>query len=131
MIVELARKLGLDVIAEGIETPAQLDALRDLGVELGQGFLIGRPAAAGPAASAGRCPPSSASARTHGARSAPRVSRGALARLTYSQFLTASVRSAVTLSWPPPQSIVSRVPSRAEIVSLPPWPLAMSLPARA
>jgi EAL domain-containing protein (putative c-di-GMP-specific phosphodiesterase class I) len=47
VIVELARKLGLDVIAEGIETPAQLDALRDLGVELGQGFLVGRPAAAG------------------------------------------------------------------------------------
>jgi diguanylate cyclase (GGDEF)-like protein len=47
VIVELARKLGLDVIAEGIETPAQLNALRDLGVELGQGFLIGRPAAAG------------------------------------------------------------------------------------
>ena len=47
MIVELARKLGLDVIAEGIETPAQLDALRELDVELGQGFLVGRPAAAG------------------------------------------------------------------------------------
>jgi diguanylate cyclase (GGDEF)-like protein len=47
VIVELARKLGLDVIAEGIETPAQLDALRDLGVEFGQGFLIGRPAVAG------------------------------------------------------------------------------------
>jgi EAL domain-containing protein (putative c-di-GMP-specific phosphodiesterase class I) len=47
VIVELARKLGLDVIAEGIETPAQLDALRDLGVEFGQGFLIGRPAAPG------------------------------------------------------------------------------------
>ena len=47
MIVELARKLELDVIAEGIETPAQLSALRDLDVELGQGFLVGRPAAAG------------------------------------------------------------------------------------
>jgi EAL domain-containing protein (putative c-di-GMP-specific phosphodiesterase class I) len=47
VIVELARKLELDVIAEGIETQAQLDALRDLGVEFGQGFLIGRPAAAG------------------------------------------------------------------------------------
>jgi diguanylate cyclase (GGDEF)-like protein len=47
VIVELARKLGLDVIAEGIETPAQLSALADLGVERGQGFLVGRPAAAG------------------------------------------------------------------------------------
>jgi diguanylate cyclase (GGDEF)-like protein len=48
VMVELARKLGLDVIAEGIETPAQLEALRELGVELGQGFLLGHPAAAAP-----------------------------------------------------------------------------------
>ena len=46
VIVDLAKKLGLDVIAEGIETPAQLYALRELGVELGQGFLVGRPAPA-------------------------------------------------------------------------------------
>ena len=44
VIVELARKLELDVIAEGIETRAQLNALQDLGVELGQGYLLGRPA---------------------------------------------------------------------------------------
>jgi diguanylate cyclase (GGDEF)-like protein len=44
VIVDLARKLELDVIAEGIETPAQLMALSELGVELGQGFLLGRPA---------------------------------------------------------------------------------------
>ncbi len=47
VIVDLARRLGLDVVAEGIETPAQLEALRALGVEFGQGFLIGRPATAG------------------------------------------------------------------------------------
>ena len=47
VIVGLAHKLGLEVIAEGIETPAQLSALRDLGVELGQGFLVGRPSPAG------------------------------------------------------------------------------------
>ena len=47
MIVDLARTLELEVIAEGIETPEQLAALRELGVELGQGFLLGRPAAAG------------------------------------------------------------------------------------
>jgi EAL domain-containing protein (putative c-di-GMP-specific phosphodiesterase class I) len=45
MIVDLARTLDLDVIAEGIETPTQLKALRALGVELGQGYLLGRPAA--------------------------------------------------------------------------------------
>jgi EAL domain-containing protein (putative c-di-GMP-specific phosphodiesterase class I) len=43
VIVDLARKLDLDVIAEGIETPSQFRALRELGVEYGQGFLIGRP----------------------------------------------------------------------------------------
>src|SRR3954471_341348 len=48
VIVDLARKLELDVIAEGIETPAQLNALRELGVELGQGYLVGRPAPAAP-----------------------------------------------------------------------------------
>ena len=47
VIVDLARKLELDVIAEGIETPAQLTALSELGVELGQGFLLGRPGTAG------------------------------------------------------------------------------------
>jgi diguanylate cyclase (GGDEF)-like protein len=45
MIVDLARTLDLDVIAEGIETTTQLKALRQLGVELGQGYLLGRPAA--------------------------------------------------------------------------------------
>jgi EAL domain-containing protein (putative c-di-GMP-specific phosphodiesterase class I) len=50
MIVDLARTLELDVIAEGIETPAQLDALRELGAQLGQGFLLGRPAAPAQAA---------------------------------------------------------------------------------
>jgi diguanylate cyclase (GGDEF)-like protein len=48
MIVDLARKLDLDVIAEGIETPDQLAALRGLGVEFGQGYLLGRPAAPEP-----------------------------------------------------------------------------------
>jgi diguanylate cyclase (GGDEF)-like protein len=48
VIVDLARKLQLDVIAEGIETPAQLHALRELGVELGQGYLLGHPAPAAP-----------------------------------------------------------------------------------
>ena len=48
-IVELARTLELEVIAEGIETVEQLDALRDIGAELGQGYLLGRPSLAEPA----------------------------------------------------------------------------------
>jgi EAL domain-containing protein (putative c-di-GMP-specific phosphodiesterase class I) len=43
-LVTLCRDLGLDVVAEGIERPSQLQALRDMGCGLGQGNLIGRPA---------------------------------------------------------------------------------------
>ena len=45
MIIDLARTLELEVIAEGIETPQQLETLRELGVEFGQGYLLGRPSA--------------------------------------------------------------------------------------
>jgi diguanylate cyclase (GGDEF)-like protein len=43
MIVDLASTLGLQVIAEGIESAEELEALRDLGCELGQGFYLGAP----------------------------------------------------------------------------------------
>ncbi len=39
-----ARSVGCRLIAEGIETDAELETLRSLGVELGQGYLLGRPA---------------------------------------------------------------------------------------
>ncbi|WP_244208224.1 putative bifunctional diguanylate cyclase/phosphodiesterase [Arthrobacter oryzae] len=42
-ILEVARKLNLDVIAEGIEETGQLDLLRSLGCEMGQGFLLAAP----------------------------------------------------------------------------------------
>jgi len=43
-ILALARALGIQVIAEGIETAAQRNALLRMGCEFGQGFLLGRPA---------------------------------------------------------------------------------------
>jgi diguanylate cyclase (GGDEF)-like protein len=43
MIIELARALGVTVIAEGIETQEQVDALVTLECDLGQGFYLGRP----------------------------------------------------------------------------------------
>jgi diguanylate cyclase (GGDEF)-like protein len=43
-IVALGRTLGLTIVAEGIESTGQLDRLRALGCELGQGYLFGRPA---------------------------------------------------------------------------------------
>jgi EAL domain-containing protein (putative c-di-GMP-specific phosphodiesterase class I) len=42
-IVALARSLGLEVIAEGIENPAQAEQLRALGCRYGQGFLFSKP----------------------------------------------------------------------------------------
>ncbi|HKJ88094.1 MAG TPA: EAL domain-containing protein, partial [Gammaproteobacteria bacterium] len=41
--VTLARKLGLDTIAEGIEEEGQLRKCRELGCDCGQGFYLGRP----------------------------------------------------------------------------------------
>ena len=42
-IVALARSLGLRVVAEGVETLRQMDALHRLGCRLMQGFLFSRP----------------------------------------------------------------------------------------
>ena len=42
-IVELARQLKIDVIAEGIETGEQVDLLRELDCHLGQGFYFAPP----------------------------------------------------------------------------------------
>jgi diguanylate cyclase (GGDEF)-like protein len=42
-IVALARSLGLDLVAEGVETEAQRQALVEMGCTYGQGYLFGRP----------------------------------------------------------------------------------------
>jgi EAL domain-containing protein (putative c-di-GMP-specific phosphodiesterase class I) len=42
-IVEIGRALGLTTVAEGIETPAELRRLRELGCPLGQGYLFAKP----------------------------------------------------------------------------------------
>lgn len=42
-IAKLAQILRRDVVAEGIETPAQADHLRNLNVEYGQGYLFAKP----------------------------------------------------------------------------------------
>lgn len=42
-IIELARVLGLDVVAEGIETREEDRLLRQLGCRFGQGYLYARP----------------------------------------------------------------------------------------
>jgi EAL domain-containing protein (putative c-di-GMP-specific phosphodiesterase class I) len=45
-MVALAKKLRLEVIAEGVETREQLDMVRSHGCNLVQGFYISRPLAA-------------------------------------------------------------------------------------
>jgi diguanylate cyclase (GGDEF)-like protein len=42
-IVSMARELGMEAIAEGIETDEQLSQLQGLSCNLGQGFLLSRP----------------------------------------------------------------------------------------
>lgn len=42
-MARLCRDLGILVVAEGVETPAEKDLLVDLGCDLLQGFLLGRP----------------------------------------------------------------------------------------
>ena len=41
--IELSRKLGLAVIAEGIENAETVELLRSMGCEEGQGYHFGRP----------------------------------------------------------------------------------------
>jgi EAL domain-containing protein (putative c-di-GMP-specific phosphodiesterase class I) len=48
-ILALAAALGARTVVEGIETPDQLEFVREAGGALGQGFLLGRPAPAGTA----------------------------------------------------------------------------------
>ena len=42
-IIAMARSMALDLVAEGVETVQQLEALRELGCDKAQGFLISRP----------------------------------------------------------------------------------------
>jgi len=42
-VLALGQKLGVEVVAEGIENPAAMSLLRDRGCGLGQGYLIGSP----------------------------------------------------------------------------------------
>jgi len=45
-MISVALKLGLSIVAEGIESPEQAAILRGMGCQLGQGYWFGQPAAA-------------------------------------------------------------------------------------
>ena len=55
-LVMLSRELGVDLVAEGVETEAEARRLHRVGVGFGQGFLFGRPAPAAEWAARLRCP---------------------------------------------------------------------------
>lgn len=42
-MIALGKKLGMTVIAEGIESQAGIKLLADIGCDLGQGFFISKP----------------------------------------------------------------------------------------
>jgi EAL domain-containing protein (putative c-di-GMP-specific phosphodiesterase class I) len=46
-IIDLARAMGIDAVAEGVETLAQVSGLQDLGCPVAQGFYFSRPLAVG------------------------------------------------------------------------------------
>ena len=46
MIINICKRHKMTSIAEGVETRAQYDMLKDMGVDIVQGFLIGRSAPA-------------------------------------------------------------------------------------
>jgi diguanylate cyclase (GGDEF)-like protein/PAS domain S-box-containing protein len=47
MVIGLTEKIGIEVIAEGVEEPEQRDALSALGCEVVQGYLYGKPMSVG------------------------------------------------------------------------------------
>ncbi|MET0160814.1 MAG: EAL domain-containing protein [Acidimicrobiales bacterium] len=45
-VIDLAHRLGMSAVAEGVESTEQMEALRDLGCERAQGYFLGHPATA-------------------------------------------------------------------------------------
>lgn len=48
-LIRFAEETGSKVVAEGVETAAELHVLRELGISLAQGYLLGRPLPTGEA----------------------------------------------------------------------------------
>ena len=114
LIVGLAKTVGLKVVAEGIETRAQLDMLREIGCDLGQGFYFAAPMdddADWLAPAAARWPASSA--RPSGTR----ASAGARSRSTHTRIRT---HCGVSASRNPDQNVTG-APSASLPESLDGW----------
>jgi EAL domain-containing protein (putative c-di-GMP-specific phosphodiesterase class I) len=48
-IIDLAKELGMSIVAEGIEDKSEVEVLQELGCDCGQGFLLARPVPQGKA----------------------------------------------------------------------------------
>lgn len=82
-IVRVGHDLGIEVVAEGIERPEQLELLREMGCGLGQGYLIARPmTAAGVEALAGTEAPGATPGQGPGMAEGPEATQGSGAALT-------------------------------------------------
>ena len=81
-MVDLARALKLESVAEGVETEGQLDVLRGLGCQQAQGYLLGRPAPAEAAVEMLLQPAGAASTRSAPADGGARGNGAAEARHT-------------------------------------------------
>jgi len=46
-VLDHANRIGCEIVAEGIETPAELAVLTELGIHMGQGYLLARPGSIG------------------------------------------------------------------------------------
>jgi EAL domain-containing protein (putative c-di-GMP-specific phosphodiesterase class I) len=75
LIVSMGAELGIDVVAEGVETEGQLKMLTDLNCPRVQGYLLGRPMPAKQAQLALR--------KTWGNRPPPMTSQGRAAMASY------------------------------------------------
>jgi EAL domain-containing protein (putative c-di-GMP-specific phosphodiesterase class I) len=49
-LISFADEMGMSIVAEGIETDAELKTLIDLGVRYGQGYYLAEPGPIGPGA---------------------------------------------------------------------------------
>jgi EAL domain-containing protein (putative c-di-GMP-specific phosphodiesterase class I) len=100
-IVELAGAMGLQVVAEGVETVEQLEAVVALGCQYAQGYLFARPDSA--AACAERLWPAPLLEEQQAARADPSTPRPASGPEELAEGLTPPGRSGPA-SWPGPST---------------------------